>query len=90
MFCRAAGTLIFHGKIYKFYFISIIRVQQFYIIVDILYMTFIDIFHKSIKVPSAFTLQLHFWYLHLVMVECPGNRSLMRVGSSVKSDNFTA
>ena len=61
MFCRAAGTLIFHGKIHNFYFInSIIRVQQFYIIVDIFYITFIDIFHKSIKVPSAFTFQLHF------------------------------
>ena len=50
MFCRAAGTLIFHGKIHNFYFISIIRVQQFFIIVDIFYITFIDIFHKSIKV----------------------------------------
>ena len=77
MFCRAAGTLIFHGKIHNFYFISIIRVQQFYIIVDILYITFIDTFHKSLKVPSAFTLKLHFYHLHLVMVECPGNRSLM-------------
>ena len=57
-FCRAAGTLIFHGKIHNFfYFISIIRVQQFYIIVDIFYITFIHIFHKSIKVPIAFTLK---------------------------------
>ena len=55
MFCRTAGTLIFHGKIHNFYFISIIRVQQFYIIVDIFYITFIDIFHKSVKVPCAFT-----------------------------------
>ena len=83
MFCRAAGTLIIHGKIHNFYFISIIRVQQFYIIVDIFYITFIDIFHKSIKVPSAFTLQLHVWHLYLVMVECPGNRSLSNDFSSV-------
>ena len=76
MLCRPAGTLIFHGKIHSFYFISIIRVQQFYIIVDILYIAFIDIFQKSIKVPSAFTLQLHFWHMHLVMMECQGNRSL--------------
>ena len=54
MFCRAAGTLIFHGKIHNLY--CIIRVQQLYIIVNIFYITFIDIFHKSIKVPSAFTL----------------------------------
>ena len=32
-------VLIFHGKTHNFYFISIIRVQQFYIIVDILYIT---------------------------------------------------
>ena len=56
MSCRAAGTLIFHGKTNNFYFITIIRVLQFFIIVDILYITFIDIFHKSIKVPSALTL----------------------------------
>ena len=31
--------LIFHGKIHNFYFINIIRVQQFYIIVDIFYIT---------------------------------------------------
>ena len=31
--------LIFHGKIHNFNFISIIRVQQFYIIVDIFYIT---------------------------------------------------
>ena len=60
MFCCAAGTVIFNGKINNFYFITIIRVQQFYIIVDIFYITFIDIFHKSIKVPSPFTLQLNF------------------------------
>ena len=76
MFCRAADTLIIHG----------IRVQQFYIIVDIFYITFIDIFHKSIKVPSAFTLQLHFW--HLVMVECPGNRSLRPWQSSSPFSGF--
>ena len=67
MSCRAAGTLIFHGKIHNCYFISSIRVLQFFIIVDMFYITFIDIFHKSIKVPSAFTLQLHFWHLHLVI-----------------------
>ena len=89
MFRRAAGTLIIHGKIHNFYFISIIRVQQFYVIVDIFYITFIDIFHKSIKVPSAFTLQLHFWHLHLhlVMVECPGNRSLKSVFTELLTSN---